>query len=1133
MKGYLILLLGFMLAGKTSLHAQQISLQVQNRPLEEVFREIERQSGYFFTYTREQLESTLPVTLNLDKAELKAALDACLKNQPLEYEIIGKAIILKRKPNPPPISADSLPINIIPEVRGIVTDLQTQIPLAGASIQVRETLKGDYTGYNGAFMLKDVPVGSIIDISFVGYVQQSIEIESISTDLQIRLQQDSVNLGNTTVNTGLYRRPVGNFTGSSFTMTGSQLKSANPVNVFRAITALDPSIRLIENNALGNDPNTLPVIRIRGQNNLPVTTQGGGNNAISTPVSTGDIMSGYLANPNEPILILDGFQTTLQTIYDLDINRIDKVTVLKDASATVAYGSRAANGVIVVETKRPSSGKPMLTYSMNVNLQWAELAAYNLMNANELLEAQRLAGIYSDPNNQANDIALKQWYDHRLYGAQSGINTDWLAQPVKTALGMGNNLQYSGGQHKVRFSFQVNYNHLNGTLEGSSRNSFALSNYLAFTQNNFRFSNSTNFSQTRSVNSKWGPFSAYTRQFPFFRAYDDHGKPIPVLEKSNQETGIPAPAPGGIFVNPVNDAFLNSKDYSTYQLFTNSSLLEWSVIKTLRISAAFHLYSQIPESEKFLPALHSSFGNNTNNNISELGSYQLVKGKNEMFEARVSFDFNQKKGDHTFYLSGGASAQQTNSSGTGITVTGIPNDYLSQLGSANGYGANVKPTSGYNSTRSITYYASASYNYKNLYTLEATGNASGSSQFGENNRLAPFGALGAGWNLHNSGLIKPNKNITSLRLLATFGITGNQNFAAFLAQPIYQYNLQNNYRLMTGASLQGFANDDLKWQQTSKTNFALIADLFEGILNFRADYYIESTDNLILPIGVAPSTGFIAYQDNLGKTRNNGYELMLTANIIRQKQRQVNWNITLNGGHYKNTVTSLSPAIEALNEAGNSSSVDQKTPQPRFEVGQSMSRIWAVRSLGIDPATGNELFLKRDGTSSFVWDPTDKVPVGDYSSKIKGTIGSNFSYKGFTFSMLFLFEAGGQVYNQTLADKIENLDLKTSNGDKRVLTDRWKQPGDHVSFKSIYAENAGATNATSRFVQDNNYLNASVIHVGYAFPATARWVNRLKMSAPTLYITHNNAFRVGNVQMERGTAYPFARSFNIGFTTSF
>jgi hypothetical protein len=247
--------------------------------------------------------------------------------------------------------------------------------------------------------------------------------------------------------------------------------------------------------------------------------------------------------------------------------------------------------------------------------------------------------------------------------------------------------------------------------------------------------------------------------------------------------------------------------------------------------------------------------------------------------------------------------------------------------------------------------------------------------------------------------------------------------------------------------------------------------------------------------------------------------------------------VGFNTGHYTNVITKLSPAIDALNKANNNTAdVKQTAPLPRYVVGESMSRIWAVKSLGIDPATGKEVFVKLDGTKTFTWDPNDKQPIGDATSKLKGTFSSNFNYKGWTLNIYLSYQYGGQMYNQTLQDKIENVDLLHTNADERVLTQRWKKPGDIVPFKSLVANGTGGfqiTNATSRFVQDNNYLEASSIGLGYSFPPNLNWVRKLHLSTPRLMITQANLFRFATIKTERGTGYPFAWSFNFGLSTSF
>jgi len=935
----------------------------------------------------------------------------------------------------------------------------------------------------------------------------------------------------------LYKRPVGNFTGAAKTYTGEELKSLNPSYVLRALATVDPSVRIEQNNALGSDPNQLPIIQIRGQNNLPVVTQGSGN-ATATPISNGDFMSSYLLNPNQPLVILDGFQTSLQTIYDMDINRIANITVLKDAAATAAYGSKAANGVLVVETKQPTVGKVQITYGITATMEAVDLSSYHLLDAAGLLEVQRLAGIYSDPNNHFNDVGLKQWYDYRKYQVESGVNTYWLAQPVRNGYGINHSLTLSGGSRNVRYSLSLNYNNGEGVMKGSGRKRAGINYNLAYVTKNLRFSNLLTVGYSRADNSPWGSYASYNSQFPYFRPYDSAGNTIKVFEPTNAALGFAVGAPGGAFTNAAYDAQLNSRNYSYYTSFTNNTSLEWSINKDIKLRGSISFSGNIPGAEVFYPADHTIFAPGVFVGVfTDMGAYTQTRGRNNAIDSRISLDYIKRMGRHTLLANVGTSAQQTTSSSTTVRVSGMPNDYLDELAMANGYGTSLKPNSSENITRSLSMYTSASYNFADKYTAEITLNASGSSQFGSNNRLAPFWAAGAGWNIDKERFFRKNGILQQLRVRATTGITGNQNFSAHMSQPVYQYSIVNNYRLQLGANVLNYANPDLKWQQTLKNNIGIVMGLFNGALNVAVDFYNEKTNNLILPLDVAPSTGFVSYQDNLGATKNTGYEVSLTAPIIRDRKRNIFWSISFNTGHFENVITKLSPAIEALNKANNSEDLSKQTkPLPRFEVGQSMSRIWAVKSLGIDPATGKEIFVKLDGSQTFTWDANDKVSVGDANSKLKGMFGSNFSYKGFSFNINLAYQYGGQIYNQTLVDKIENVNLITSNADERVLTERWKKPGDHVSFKALVANGTNGlvlTKTTSRFVQDNNYIEASSVTVGYSFPQNMNWVRTLHLSTPRIFITQNNLFHWGTVKVERGTSYPFSRSFSLGLSTTF
>ncbi|MBV4359263.1 SusC/RagA family TonB-linked outer membrane protein [Parasegetibacter sp. MAH-26] len=1025
----------------------------------------------------------------------------------------------------------------IPVLKGVVKNDAGE-RLVGATVFIQGTNIHTVTGKDGSFELHNVEAGATLRVSYVGHAATTIKVKKGDDDIAVKMVQSSNMMNEVVVNTGLYKRPTGNFTGAAKTYSGDDLKMLNPTNILQALSMADPSVRIEQNNAMGSDPNSLPVIQLRGQNNLPVFTQGGSSDYYSSAVSSGDIMSSYLSNPNQPLIILDGFQTTLQTLFDMDINRIASITVLKDAAATTAYGAKAANGVIVVETKQPLPGRAQVSYAVNFNLQAPDLTSYHLMDAKQLLEAQRLAGIYSDPNNHYNDVALKQWYDQRLQQVQSGANTYWLSQPVRTGFGMNHSLNVSGGTRAIRYNLALNYNNGVGVMKGSGRDNFGLSYSLSYNGKKIRLSNSTTVGYNKANNSPWGSFSQYARQFPYFKPYDSAGNVIKIFEPNYTTLGIGLPAPGGTFTNAAYNSTLNVKDYSYYYNFLNNTNLEWTINNNLKFRAALSYSTNTPGVEQFLPADHTSFVNALSAGLGTMGSYSRTRGNNNVIDGKLNLDYYKKINAHTFFAAIGTEVQATSTNATTVKVNGIPNEHLGEFGMANGYGLEQRPQTNQGITRTISSFASLSYNYAERYTAEVTGNVSGSSLFGSNNRFAPFWAGGIGWNVDKEKFFVSNRTIQQLRFRLTSGITGNQNFQD-KSQSIYLYNIQNNYRLQLGATAPAYANPNLKYQQTLKNNLGVTMVLLNGRLNVSADVFQERTNNLILPLDVAPSTGFLQYQDNLGATKNSGYEVTFSAPIIRDRKRNIFWSLSLNVGHAKNVITALSPAVAAINARYDSTGVSikqQLQALPKYVVGRSLSQIWAVQSLGIDPATGKELYQKLDGSKTFLWDVKDKQPIGDAAPKLKGGFGSNFTYKGFSLNINMSFQWGGQMYNQTLVDKVENVDLRSTNADERVITQRWKQPGDHVPFKALVADGTNglqATYATSRFVQDNNYLDASSLTVAYSFSPNLWWVRRLRLSTPRLAITQNNAFHLGTIKTERGTSYPFARSYSFGLSTTF
>lgn len=384
-----------------------------------------------------------------------------------------------------------------------------------------------------------------------------------------------------------------------------------------------------------------------------------------------------------------------------------------------------------------------------------------------------------------------------------------------------------------------------------------------------------------------------------------------------------------------------------------------------------------------------------------------------------------------------------------------------------------------------------------------------------------------------------------MRLRGSIGTAGNQFFQSYLGNSYYNYYTDRQYiragatlgdiGVGLGAFLTGYANDDLKAPQTQKQNIGLDAVLLQNRLFIKADFYRNKTTDIVLPVNKpAASTGFLNfnYYDNLGAIENKGIELDVNYAILQNTAKGILWSVRVNGIHNEDRVLATSAYIDTLNKHNNSTSGDQTRPQPRYIAGQSLSGIWAVRSLGIDPATGQEKFVKADGSQSFTWDAADKVLAGDFSPTWQGSFGTSLAIKNISAGIYFNYQVGASYYNQTLADKIENADINY-NVDKRAAGNRWQRAGDVALYKPLSLNGllTSPTYATTRFVEKSGLLNCSAISLAYSLPESI--ASKIKAKNAKVGFITNNVFQSGSIKGEKGIYYPFQRMYTFSVTTSF
>lgn len=989
-------------------------------------------------------------------------------------------------------------------LQGTVTDADG-MPLPGAHIYIRETKTTTITGDDGTFSIL-LPRGTVVtvDYSFVGMKTVTKRYDGKRNyQKQVIGLQDNREL-NEVVVTGLFDYRSQTFTGSATSYTQEELKAIGNNNVLKVIQALDPSFVVDQNNINGSNPNYMSDITIRGN------------------ASFSGLQGDYTGNPNAPLFILDGFEATQEQVFDLDMNRIKSVTILKDGAAKAIYGSKASNGVIVVETVLPEAGKLRITYTGDLNLEVPDLTSYHLTNAAEKLQVELNAGRYtsSSPYFQA---LLDEQYNEIAADIARGVDTYWLSQPLRTGVGHKHTVYFEGGTDEMRYSATLGYNKVAGVMKESGRRNIQGNINLSYRYKQWMFRNSLSVTGNRADDSPYGTFSDYVSVNPYFSPYDENGNMLKVL---GYYTSPGANGSTLTYYNPLYNANIGTKNFSKYAEVVENFYIEYRPIEDLRFTARVGYTYQSNKREDFYPGDHTRFYDWTGDRYFQRGSYSITNGESNSLSIDITGNYSHQWGKHQLLANAAYSLQDASALSEGMTAWGFLNNHVDYITFAKQYAEGGKPSGSESTTRSLGITTAANYSYDERYLLDLSLRFNGSSVFGSDNRWGTFWSAGAGWNLHKEHFMENASWLTLCKFRVTYGLTGNQNFSPYQSKATYKFYDNIVYDNISGAYLMAMPNSNLKWQQTGDFNVGLDLGIARK-LNLRFDYYDSRTRDALIAMSIPTSTGFTSYMENLGNVENRGVEA--TANWRFYQSGQSYMSFTGSIAHNQNKVTKISDALRNFNSGQDA---DKKTsPIIRYEEGQSMTAIWAVRSLGIDPATGREMFLKKDGvTTTYDYTTDDYIIAGDSNPKVHGTFGFNGEWRGIGLNLLFSYQLGGDYYNQTLVDRVENANV-AYNVDNRIFYDTWQNVGDVALYKHV-SSTPTTTYASTRFVQRNNMLDFTSLSAYYDFK-NCSWLRRAHIERLRLTFYMNDVFHVATIKAERGLSYPYARTYSFSITTTF
>ena len=965
-------------------------------------------------------------------------------------------------------------------------------PMPLVTVQILGQTGGFITDSKGHFEFKTKNATERVRVTFMGYKAKAVTLRG-GTPLRIDLEPDNQTIESVVV-TGFTKKDKKSYTGAQTTIKSEQLLSVGTKNLLQGLEAFVPGLQVVQQNNLGSDPNARPELNLRGR-------------------------ATFSGAANLPLFVVDGAIVDVEYIYDMDMNTIESVTVLKDASASALYGAKAAAGVIVITTKPISEGAIRVNYSGTLRLSMPDLSDYHLLTPQQKLQYEDLAGLY-----KAGGAAMATSFDTQnsldlirdrvVRMIQSGTNTDWLAKPLRTGVSHSHTVSADGGDKYVRYGLSLRYGNETGVMMQSARERLSGTFKLSYNrQGKFFASNTLTVNRSTSQDPSYGSFSNFSKQNPYQSPYDANGELLAKLEHNLD--------------NPLYEASLGSFNRAGSMDFLNTTTAQYWIDRNLRIDGDFSFTTRNNYSRSFKSPLSYTFRNESD--LTKKGSMTENLGRGLSFLGKLMVSYNRTFFEKLYVTSmAGSSLESTTADNSSYTSLGFYSDVLGHPNFALGYGGSARPSGSESLATAAGFFFNGNAIYDNRYSVDVVYRYEGSSKFGKNQRFAPFWSLGTAWNIHNEKFFEGNKNIQLLKLRGSIGYLGNISFDPYQALTTYTYNNRINYIVGAGSVPMAIGNPNLKWERTLSKNVGLDLTLFKNRWDLTLDAYQKTTDNLLLDVSLAPSIGAVTARQNVGEVENNGIEFQTRVVPIQTKDLQ--WSLSLNYSYNRNKVKKVSDALKALNQKnlGVDSLNRGTTPLPLYEEGESLTALKVVPSAGIDPATGKEIFIKRDGTYTFTYDPNDRRVFGDTSPWAYGSLTSYLMYKGFSLNANFGYSLGATVYNATLASRVEGT-KKEQNADRRVLESRWKQAGDVTRYRDIASTESPYQ--TSRFIQKEYYFTLRSLSLAYETEAT--WVKKLHMRRARVELLANDLFYLSTVKRERGLDYPFARSVEMSLRLSF
>ncbi len=1080
----------------------RFTLTLENVALTDVFSTIRKSSEFTFIYNMDDVRNIRVKSINVHEVTIQEILDEVLRNTGFVYQIEDHVIVIQ----PQGVKEEKKSVRL----KGWVRDKNKE-PLPGVTVRMVGVSLGTATNAQGWFAI-DLPVTKgEVEFSFVGYKKQKIAFTEKTDTLRIVMEEDFQQVEEVVV-TGIFNKPKESFTGAVTSVTKEDLKANFSRNLIQTLANIDASLLIVQNNEMGSDPNTLPEIQLRG---------------ASTMLDISDLEN-QKKRPeyNQPLFIMDGFEVDLERVMDLNQNDIENITILKDASATSLYGARGANGVIVITTTLANAGALTVSYEGRLNLQIPDFSTYdNLMTASEKFEAEKLYGVWDNLNSYlSNGQKIEDAYKELETAIADGVNYDWLKVPTRTGIGQNHILRFMGSQENWNYMLSLAYDDTQGAMKESDRKNFNGTMQLGYHKNKWNVRQSLSIGINKSQDSPYGQFYYYVQMNRYWEPYDENGKPIDYFYHPLSTYGP--------IDNPLYDYAVGKWNKTKYTNLRSNTVIDFAISKNLKASATLGLNRKSKTSDSFTPPEHKYFQNVTE--IEKKGSFARSESEETMWQARLALNYNNIFSEkHMVTLGVSAELSETVSDDVDWSATGYISANVSHPGMSMSY-PSVGGTSGSeNTVRRASLIASANYYYDQRYFMDLSINYNGASSFGENNRFQYFYSLGAGWVVSNETFVQEHLPfINEMRFRYSFGVTGNMFVSPEKSLEVFNRNSSYTYLGGIAWTLSQFANANLEQQNTYQHNAGLDLGLFNSRVRISLNYYNFLTNNTLTDMNLPISHGFDRIAGNVGKIRNEGLDGNVSVGLYRNSEKKINWTLNASFSKRKNVVVKLSEGFKeriSMHNRGMSTNTDLM----KYQEGHSLEAIYGLRTVGVDPSSGQRVFLKKDGvTTTLDQNADDLVYLGDRQPKLNGTFSTSFFYGGFNMTIGFGVKWGGKSVNQTEMTKGENASL-IYNLDRRMIKYSWKQVGDQARYKNKYGDYGKlSTFICDAFIHKDNVFSCNNINLSYTF--SQDWFKRAtRLQSLSISASLSDIFYFSTIERERGTSYPFSINPNFSISCTF